>query len=160
MWSNAALTKLRKSHLSVHAPSPFLSEHWKRLLPHWTTPVRSVLIYLQPSTVTLCDRTEQTERSKEQLRQTFLQQAQIWHHLVTQAGYLAEPFDPQFGTPIYSPPGEWLLDDVAVAHALLQLPIAQRGGCTLLSHPEWNTAVFPGTLLSSASPTVLTRLLN
>lgn len=154
------MTKLQQSYLSIHAPSPFLSEHWKQLLPDWDCPVLSVLIYLQPSPVKLCDRTQQTEIAKKHLRDTFLDRAQHWHQIVTQNGFLAEPFDPKFGTPVYSSTGSWLLDDVAVAHALLQLPISEKGGCRLLSHPELDTAVFPSTFLSSASPNVLQHLLN
>jgi hypothetical protein len=154
------LTKLQESHLSIHAPSTFLSEHWKQLLPDWDCPVLSVLIYLQPSPVDLCDRTQQTEIAKKKLRDTFLDRAQHWHQIVTQNGFLGEPFDPKFGTPVYSSTGPWLLDDVAVAHALLQFPISEQGGCRLLSHPELNTAVFPSTFLSSASPNVLQHLLN
>ena len=92
-----------------------------------------MLIYLQPSPVRLCDRTAETEAIKQQLRESFLKRARRWHRIVTQRGYLAEPFDPRFGTPMYSPPGELLLDDVAVAHSLLKFPISDQGGCTMLS---------------------------
>lgn len=158
MGGDAALTKLQESHLSIHAPSTFLAEYWQQLLPHWNCPVRSVLIYLQSSSVKLCERTPQTEIVKQALRDSFLHKAQKWHQSVIEQGYLAEPFDPKFGTPLYSAPGEWLLDDVAVAHALLHIPMAKQGGCTLLKHPQWHTGVFPATLLSSASPCILRNI--
>lgn len=154
------MTTPREPQLSIHAPSDFLQEHWLQLLPHWTHPVRSVLIYLQASPVRLCDRTPQTEAVKDELRHAFLIQAKDWYRSITQQGYLAEPFDPKYGTPVYSQAGAWPLDDVAVAHALLRLPIFEHGGCKLLRHPDWQTAVFPSTLLSSASPQQMLQLIH
>lgn len=154
------MTTTWESQLSIHLPSAFLLKHWQALLPQWHRPMESVLIYLQSSPVRLCDRTPETEAAKETLRHTFLKKAQAWSDQITQQGYLAEPFDPKFGTPIYSGAGAWTLDDVAVAHTLLQLPVFEHGGCKLLRHPEWKTAVFPSTLLSSASPQRLRQIIT
>ncbi|MEM9135867.1 MAG: methylmalonic aciduria and homocystinuria type D protein [Cyanobacteria bacterium P01_F01_bin.42] len=120
----------------------------------------SILIYLQPSPVPLCDRTAQTESVKNHLRREFLALARRWHSHIIARGYLAEPFDPKHGTPLYSDAGDWPLDDVAVAHALLSLPIMEQGGCHLLCHPQWQTAVFPATLLSSATPKQLRKIIK
>ena len=144
--------------MSIHAPSVFLREHWRKLLPGWSDPVQSVLLYLQPSPVQLSDRTSETEVVKDSLRADFLQLAEQWSGLILRAGFLAEPFDPKHGTPLYSAPGEWPLDDVAVAHALLHYPITEEGGCKILHHPNWRTGIFPSTLLSSAPPNVLKDL--
>ena len=129
-----------------------------QLLPSWSTPVQSVLIYLQPSPIQLTNRTSATEDIKDSLRLQFLAHAEQWCTSIIQAGFLAEPFDPKYGTPIYSPPGDWPLDDVAVAHALLHYPMTDEGGCKILHHPEWNTGTFPSTLLSSAPPDLLQAL--
>ena len=154
------MTRPQESQLSIHRPSDFLRKHWKNLLPSWQQPIGSVLIYLQFSPIQLCDRTPQTEEMKDQLRLTFLSRAHHWHHQITHQGHLAEPFDPKYGTPIFSEAGSWPLDDVAVAHALLKFPILEQGGCKLLRHPHWNSAVFPSTLLSSASPDFLRQLIH
>ena len=128
------------------------------LLPSWSMPVQSVLLYLQPSPIELSDRTAATEEIKDSLRLQFLACAEQWCESIINAGFLAEPFDPKYGTPIYAPPGEWPLDDVAVAHALLNYPMSEEGGCKILHHPEWNTGTFPSTLLSSAPPELLQQL--
>lgn len=158
-WNFPSLLNSWEAQLSFHSPSAFILEHWQRLLPQWDNPVASVLIYLQFSPVQLCDRTAQTEAVKNRLRDEFLVQAQRWHQHVTGQGYLAEPFDPKLGTPLYSKAGDWHLDDVALAHALLQLPTIKQGGCQLLCHPQWETGVFPATLLSSAEPKQLQRMI-
>ena len=129
-----------------------------QLLPSWPAPVQSVLIYLQPSPVQLNTRTSATEEIKDTLRLQFLAYAGQWREAIMQAGFLAEPFDPKYGTPIYAPPGEWPLDDVAVAHALLKYPMTFEGGCKILHHPEWESGTFPSTLLSSAPPALLQEL--
>ncbi|MCM1985358.1 methylmalonic aciduria and homocystinuria type D protein [Lyngbya confervoides] len=145
--------------ISIHSPTAFLQQHWRQILPSWSVPVQALALYLQYSPVSLCDRTANTEQHKAILRQNFLTQAEQWSTALEGLGYWVDYFDPKFGTPVRSPAGLQLLDDVALAQQLLHFPVQAQGECKLLCHPAWGTHVFPSTLVTSASPPILTRLM-
>ncbi|MCY7274677.1 MAG: methylmalonic aciduria and homocystinuria type D protein, partial [Phormidesmis sp. CAN_BIN44] len=58
---------------SIHAPNPFICKNLPRLLPDWSSPVRSVLVVLQPCQIELMQFTPEAEAQKQQLRQRFLE---------------------------------------------------------------------------------------
>lgn len=136
---------------SVHSPSPFICTHTDRLLPTWSRPVSSVLVILQPSSCTLCEKSPRAEQQKQRLRQKFLQFGYQIAHQLQQRGYLVDAFDPRTGFPLLSQPGQLRLDDVAVAHACLGYPTTDSDGCSVILHPAWGSAVYPSILMSSAS---------
>jgi hypothetical protein len=140
---------------SVHLPSSYICTSQARLLPDWTCPVSSVLVILQRSPTFLLDRTTETEACKSQLRQQFIELGKHITQTLQQITHLAAVFDPCTGLPLGSLAGELRLDDVAVVRSLLGYAIATIGGCSIVIHPEWGSAVYPSVLLSSASPETL-----
>jgi hypothetical protein len=144
------VTGVLDAQLSLHQPSAFIAAHWQALLPDWTTPVQSVLLYLQRSPVTLCDRSRATAAAKHHCRRHFLNQAKLWRQIVTAQGYLGEAFDPQTGWPVHSTAGSMVLDDVALVQTLLGYCVDCQGDCRVVHHPTWQTAVYPSTFLCSA----------
>jgi hypothetical protein len=74
-------------------------------------------------------------------------------------GFLADLIDPRTGYPQLSRPGEIPHDDTAVVKALLGLPVIHNS-CSVLEHPTWGSAVYPGILMSSASPQVIKPVLK
>lgn len=140
---------------SVHWPNEFLHAHLEHLLPNWSVPVKSVLIVLQKSQFALLNKTFDTEQQKQSLREQFLRFGQIIACKLGELGYLTEVFDPQSGRPLFSPPGQIQLDDVAVVQACLGYPLTQQGGCSILQHPAWGSAVYPSILVSSAHPGIV-----
>lgn len=141
-------------------PSAFIQTHWHRLLPTWTQPVASVLIVLQSAESSLLQPSQQVHFEKQQLRHRFLEVAHAIAQHLKQAGHLVEVFDPRNGLPMLSPAGTLHLDDVAIVRDCLGFPTVACGGCATVLHPDWGSAVYPATLLCSASPTTLQNLLE
>lgn len=140
---------------SVHPPSDYILRHQSQLLPTWSQSIASVLVMLQPSQVALPERTLDTEQEKERLRSHFLEQGRAIALKLQQQGHLADLFDPRTGWPMLSPRGNLPLDDVAVARAALGYSTDRYGNCRVILHPNLGTAVYPSTLVSSASVAVL-----
>ncbi|PZD72486.1 hypothetical protein C1752_03648 [Acaryochloris thomasi RCC1774] len=145
---------------SAHFPSPFIASHLDQLLPDWLVPVLSVLVVMQHSQVALLERNPETEGQKQKLRRQFIHFGQQISDGLLPMGYCTELFDPRTGQPLLSQPGKMTLDDVAVVQATLGYPLVETGGCWLIEHPEWGTAVFPAVLMSSAEPEVVVAIAN
>lgn len=135
---------------SVHPPSHFLSTHWGQLLPDWPVPVASVLVVLQECPIGLLQKNARSEQQKQQLRAKFLAIGAAIATQLEAIGHLAEIFDPRSGLPLRSQPGVVQLDDVAVVQAVLGYTASHQGGCLLIHHPDWGSAVYPSILVSSA----------
>lgn len=140
---------------SVHWAHEFLHTHLEQLLPEWSVPVLSVLIVLQMSQLMLLDRTVETENHKQQLRKQFIDFGCAIAFKLREMGHLAEVFDPRTGLPLLSEPGQLRLDDVAVVQACLGYQLTDSGGCSILQHPTWGSAVYPSILISSADPEIV-----
>ena len=140
----------QETEISVHAPSPFVAENWQRIIPNWTASAIWVVIVLQRSRFPLTAVNPAVEREKERLRNRLLR---FGFHLASVLGDrgLIEIIDPRTGYPLFSRPGEMTHDDVAVVQNLLGYSV-ESGECSALVHPRWQTAVYPGILLSSADP--------
>ncbi|NDJ17347.1 methylmalonic aciduria and homocystinuria type D protein [Myxacorys almedinensis] len=137
-------------HYSVHPPSKFIDKYCDQLLPTWSTPVRSIVVILQPAELELTHCTPAAEHCKHRLRQRFLDIGLAIIEHLKQLGYLADGFDPKTGLPLTSQAGFMRLDDVAVVRSSLGYPAAQLGACSTLVHPLWGSAVYPSILMSSA----------
>jgi Methylmalonic aciduria and homocystinuria type D protein len=136
---------------SLHPPSRFIQTHRANLLPEWSQPVRSLLLVLQPAPIPLVPQTPATEVHKRALRQQFLDFGYAIVQQLQHRGHLADLFDPQTGWPLASRSGSYRLDDVAVVRACLGYDIALVANCAMLIHPTWGQAVYPATVVSSAT---------
>lgn len=126
-----------------------------QLLPSWSRPILSILVVLQQCSSLMLSRTVATEMQKQQSREQFLQFGQQVALELEPLGHLVELFDPVNGWPLRSPPGQLHLDDVAVVRAALEYPTLTQGNCTLVVHPDWESAVYPSVLVSSAPVSLL-----
>jgi hypothetical protein len=135
---------------SVHSPTQFMQTYTDQLLPSWPQPVVSILVVLQQCSGAMLSRTLATEMQKQQGRSQFLQFGYQVALELEPLGHLVELFDPVTGWPLRSPAGRLRLDDVAVVRAALQYPTIPQGNCTLVIHPDWESAVYPSVLVSSA----------
>ena len=140
---------------SIHSPTEFIHTHLGQLLPGWSLPVLSVLVVLQLCQFALVERTLDTEKYKNQLRQQFMEFGSEIVLQLKAMGHLADMFDPRTGLPVASSPGQLKLDDVAVVRSVLGYSISKNGPCTMLVHPTWGRAVYPSILVSSAPPDLL-----
>lgn len=136
---------------SVHSPTPFIQTYADQLLPSWSRSILSILVVLQQCSGAMLSRTLTTESQKQQGREQFLQFGHQVALELESLGHLVELFDPATGWPLRSPPGQLRLDDVAVVRAALAYPTVTQGDCTLLIHPDWESAVYPSVLVSTAA---------
>ena len=113
--------------------------------------MRSLLLVLQPASMPLVPQTPATEVYKQILRRQFIDFGRVIVQQLQQQGHLADLFDPQTGWPLLSRSGNYRLDDVAVVRACLGYDTALVANCALLIHPVWGQAVYPATVVASAT---------
>ena len=147
--------------MSVHQPSLFIAQNLERVLPDWVLPVNPcrVVVFLQQSRYPLADTAPHIEREKDRLREKFMGFGSDVLRYLRDRGFLTDLIDPRTGYPQISRPGEIPHDDTAVVKALLGLPVIYNG-CSVLEHPSWGSAVYPGILISSASPQIIKPVLR
>ncbi len=143
---------------SAHVPTAFIQAHLAQLLPSWTAPVASVLVVLQRPQVALSYDSPEVEADKDRLRSQFIQLGNAIAHQLRNRGHEAEIFDPRTGFPMRSEPGSLPLDDVAVVHSVLGYRVINVGSCREIIHPQWGEAVYPSTVMSSASPSQMAAI--
>lgn len=145
--------------MSVHRPSRFISQNLERVIPDWNLPILWVVIVLQQARYELVESTPHVEREKERLREKFMRFGLDVAFNLRDRGFMSDLIDPRNGYPLLSRPGEINHDDTAVVKALLGFPITTNK-CSVLTHPTWGTAVYPSTLMASASPRVIKSVLK
>ena len=119
-----------------------------------------MLIVLQPCNCDLLERSPTAEAQKRKLRRRFLKLGYAIAAQINRMGYAAAIFDPRTGSPLLARPGALRLDDVAIVQATLGYRVAYSHGCSIVLHPTWGQAVYPSTLISSAEPALVERLLR
>uniref|UniRef100_B8HSJ6 Methylmalonic aciduria and homocystinuria type D protein n=1 Tax=Cyanothece sp. (strain PCC 7425 / ATCC 29141) TaxID=395961 RepID=B8HSJ6_CYAP4 len=145
---------------SIHSPTTFLEQHLAQLLPDWWLPIVTVLVVLQKSPIPLLEKTAATEQAKEWLRQHLLFLLTTVAEQLKQQGYASDVFDPRTGFPLCSQPGCLPLDHIAVVQTTLGYPTQRLGGCRVIDHPDWKTAVYPAILVSTAPPPTVEQVLK
>lgn len=145
--------------ISIHLPSRFIAQNLERVIPDWNLPVLWVVVVLQQSRYELVETTPRVEREKERLREKFMRFGFEVAFKLRERGFLTDLIDPRNGYPLLSRPGEIPHDDTAVVKSLLGFPVI-RNSCRVLEHPTWGTAVYPSTIMSSASPTIIESVLK
>lgn len=141
-------------------PSPFVQQHQQQLLPTWNEPISSIVLVLQQSRFPLTEENPELDREKDRLREQFLRWAFPRVCQLRDGDCLTDLIDPRSGYPLFSSPGEIRHDDVAVVAAVLGFEIEAVGNCRAIVHPQWETAVYPGIVLSTASLPVLQSFLQ
>ena len=145
----------------VTAPTPFMSEHWPDLLPDWAIAPQSVVLILLRARMSLAQEGLQIEAEKDRLLQEFWKIGEFLCQVICRHGYSSEIISPKDGLPQYSSPGTLRFDSVAAVNYSLSFPYARTAqGCKVLTHPQWQQAVYPGLLLSDAPSTELALLLK
>lgn len=148
--------------LSIHhQPSPFIAQNLERVWSDWVLPVRTcrVILVLQQARYSLADTAPHVEREKDRLREKFMNFGLDVVRNLRDRGFLTDMIDPRTGYPQFSRPGEIAHDDTAVVKALLGFPVMHKI-CSILEHPNWGSAVYPGVLMSSASPQIIKPILK
>jgi hypothetical protein len=139
--------------------SPFVQQHQLQILPTWNQPIASTILVLQQSRFPLTDENPELAQEKDRLREQFLRWAFPWVCQLRDRGVLTDLIDPRSGSPLFSSPGKIRHDDVAAVSFGLGFEISAVGNCRAIIHPQWGTAVYPGTILSAALLPFLKSLL-
>lgn len=147
--------------MSVHQCSAFIAQNLERVFPDWVLPVTTcrVVIVLQQSRYPLAKTASCIEREKDRLRERFIGFGSEVVRNLRDRGYLSDLIDPRSGYPQFSRSGEIAHDDTAVVKALLGFQVIHNS-CSVLVHPSWGSAIYPGILISSATPQVIKPLLK
>lgn len=148
--------------ISVHQrPTSFMAQNLERVFPDWVLPVTTcrVVVVLQQSRYPLAETAPHIEREKDRLRERFISFGCDVARALQKQGVLADLIDPRDGYLLFSRKGEIPHNDTAVVNALLGLPLITEQ-CSVLTHPSWDTAVYPGILMSSASPRIMKPVLK
>jgi hypothetical protein len=135
-------------------PSLFVAQNLRHLLPELPTKKVWVLLLLQQSQVPLNQLNPQVEIEKNLLRNKFMNFSLSMAHTLRSYDFYSDFFDPITGYPVLSHPGTISHDDVAMVNALLGFSMTDDD-CTGLIHPIWQTAVYPGVLMTTATPAVI-----
>ncbi|MBW4644070.1 MAG: methylmalonic aciduria and homocystinuria type D protein [Goleter apudmare HA4340-LM2] len=146
--------------ISIHSPSQYICANCEQIIPDWKQQsFLWVVIVLQQSRYQLVERTAKIESEKERLREKFMRFGCDLSFNLRDRGYLTDLIDPRTGYPLLSQPGPVPHDDTAVAKALLKYPVI-KNQCSVLVHPYWGAAVYPSTLISEASPSMITSVIK
>ncbi|PSF33341.1 hypothetical protein C7H19_20300 [Aphanothece hegewaldii CCALA 016] len=145
----------------LDSPTPFMIEHWEKLLPDWKVPPQTIVLILLKSQLLLEGQGELIELEKDRLKERFLAWGEVFQATSQQRRFLSEIISPKDGTPQYSQEGQLIFDLVATVHHALGFDFSQTaGGCKALEHPVWQTAVYPGLFLSQATATAVQSILT
>ncbi|MGB3535338.1 MAG: methylmalonic aciduria and homocystinuria type D protein [Microcoleaceae cyanobacterium] len=137
--------------------SQFVAQNLDSLLPEWSAKTARTVLILQQSQFPLDQQNAGVKQEKDRLRHQFLSLSLSMVEALNHQGFCSDVFDPQTGDPVFSRRGSLTHDDVAVVKALLNFPTTDDC-CSGLIHPLWQTAVYPGVLITAATPTVTAPL--
>ncbi len=149
----------RVLQMFVRQPTPFIAQNLERVLPDWNLPIAWVVLVLQEARFPLEDTSSHVEREKDRLREKFMRFGFQVAFDLRDRGWLTDLIDPRTGYPLLSRPGEIRHDDAAVVRTMLDFPV-KTNRCRVLIHPDWGTAIYPATLITSATPDAIGPLLE
>ncbi|MGK7938443.1 MAG: methylmalonic aciduria and homocystinuria type D protein [Xenococcaceae cyanobacterium] len=156
---NFLITKKREIQIYINHPSQFIKQNQSSLLPTWTVPIKSIIIVLQKSNFSLENSNHEIEKEKDYLREIFFRLGYNLVFKLRDAQYQSDLFDPRNGYPLLSRPGNITVNDTALVQDLLGFDVVKHR-CSLLIHPQWGTAIYPSTIVTSASLEIIQPMLQ
>lgn len=136
----------------IKSPTLFMMDHWAKLLPNWKITPQTIVLVLLKSQFPLDREGKFIKLEKDRLLKHFLILGESFYVASERRGFLTEIISPKDGTPQYSPQGTLIFDLVAAVHYSLGFDFFRTvKGCKVLKHPVWQTAVYPGLFLSTAT---------
>ena len=136
--------------LCLDRPHQFMINNQQQLLPNWDRPVTYIVILLQQSRFSLKELTSDVAQEKDNLRAKFIRFGCDLIFALKDHNYQSDLFDPRTGYPLLTRQGEVTVNDNAVVEAVLGYPLTSYHNCSLLTHPMWENAVYPSTVVTSA----------
>ncbi len=152
-------SKEREIQLYINHPSQFIKQNQQNLLPTWTVSIKSTIIVLQKSNFSLENSNHEIEKEKDYLRERFFRLGCNLVFTLRDSQYQSDLFDPRNGYPLLSRPGNITLNDTALVQDSLGFNVVKQR-CSLLIHPQWGTAIYPSTIVTSASSEIIQPMLQ
>jgi Methylmalonic aciduria and homocystinuria type D protein len=146
---------------SVHSATGSLRRDVMPVFPDIPDPSLPLLIVpiLQRASVPLDVFGDAQAVEKDRLQLVFLGWARAVVTRLAENGHWADATEPATGAAFIGPPAA-LYSDVPPIARLLRYPTHDAGGCTILLHPLWKSAVYPATFFTTAPIDVLTGVLD
>ena len=143
---------MNQEEFYLKSPTLFIQTHRFKLLPGWTIAPQMMVIVLLKAKYPLEKEGEKICQEKNRLAAQMTSLGAEFYRICHQAGILSEIILPKTGLPIYSQEGEVNFDLVETVHSSLGYPFSKtHNNCKVFQHPTWQTAVYPGLFLSTAS---------
>lgn len=149
----------KRIQVYITEPSQFIQQNQHRLLPTWTVSITHIILVLQKSQFPLENSSQEIEQEKDYLRSRFLRFGCNVVFELRDAQYPSDLFDPRNGYPLLSRCGEITLSDITIVRDVLGFKVIKQK-CSLLIHPQWGTAIYPSTIVTSAPLEVIKPLLK
>jgi Methylmalonic aciduria and homocystinuria type D protein len=150
----------RSVQVCLARPHQFMIDNQQQLLPDWDTPVTYIIILLQQSRFSLKELSSDVAQEKDNLRTKFIRFGCDLIFSLKDHNYPSDLFDPRTGYPLLTRQGKITLDDNAVVETALGYPLTSYHNCSLLTHPIWENAVYPSTVVTSAPLEILTPIID
>jgi hypothetical protein len=144
----------------LNRPHQFMIDNQQQLLPNWNTSVTYIIILLQQSRFSLKQISSDVAHEKDNLRTKFIRFGCNLIFSLKDCNYQSDLFDPRTGYPLLTRQGKLALNDNAVVEALLGYPLTSYHNCSLLTHPIWENAVYPSTVITSAPLETLNPIID
>jgi hypothetical protein len=149
----------REVDIAIASPHQFAVDHQRQLLPGWDNPLSYLILVLQQSSLSLQASTAAVTREKERLRAEFIRFASGLIFDLQDQGYGSDLFDPRTGYPLLASQ-DMVWDDNAAVKALLNYPLVSCQQCSLIAHPIWKHHVYPATVATTATFSLLESCLK
>lgn len=85
--------------------------------------------------------------------------AEVRDALAAAGGFWADATDPATGAALFGDQAA-LYSDVPPIARLMRYPTHDAGGCTILLHPQWKSAIYPASLFTTAPTDILLEVLK
>ena len=156
---NFIVPKEREIQIYIDHPNQFIKQNQQDLLPTWTISIKSIILILQKSHFPLENSNHEIEQEKDYLRERFFRLGCNLVFKLRDSQYQSDLFDPRNGYPLLSRPGNLTLNDTALVQDLLGFNVVKHR-CSLLIHPKWGTAIYPSTIVTSASLEIIQPMIQ
>eukprot|EP00041_Stephanoeca_diplocostata_P020910 m.478353 g.478353 ORF g.478353 m.478353 type:complete len:174 (+) comp21692_c0_seq3:232-753(+) len=149
----------RKIEYSVHRVLPRMVPDLQPVFPG--TDISDVLIIptFQECKCDLVAFGPEPDAEKDRLLENFVDWAKSVCKALHELGHWADLTDPCSGCPVFGERGSGVYPDVIGGQMLLAYDMVDTGCCKLLSHPKWQTKVYPATIFTKAPLEVVAPLL-
>lgn len=135
---------------SVHKVLPRMKEDLQRVFPDVDITNCLIIPTFQKCNCDLVASGPVADAEKDRLLENFVDWAKACCETLQAKGHWADLTDPCSGYPVYGERGPGWYPDVIGSQMLLRYDMIDTGCCKLISHPDWQTQVYPATLFTSA----------